>query len=423
MALITEAQLNMANLNEEPVWEAGIYQFETTDPVEGGPEGIDNKPTRQLANRTAYLKEEQGKIKEEVLLLNQQWSENANYGIGHEVVRNGLRYIARLASGPDNGGAITPENNSGSTWDLVLPQAYSTTDMQKGWLRLALVVGDNNTAGDFLSLEVIGGSDFGANTRFSADIMIVERAGSAQVIVTPKTLGLSNPEFYIKSPSANTYELWMKKLADFSSPVTVVRKSRSRYSATVAGILSITNTAPTDITLVPYDTGYQFASIPIGMEVAFDTPPPTHDRRFRFVKLTADDAYNGSLLNNKVISGTAPNLVVKMTVNSALSPINGQQIEMLNTMGAIPTPGLTSGVIIQDAMRNLSGSVSGTLGDSLYDGATGVFDLGEYVGLSRTATANALGFNNFYFDASRQVPTADRFQPFGVSRVFYKRIY
>ncbi|WP_262360102.1 hypothetical protein [Vibrio cholerae] len=54
----------MANLNEEPVWEEGIYQFETTDPVEGGPEGIDNKPTRQLANRTAYLKKEQDKLKD-----------------------------------------------------------------------------------------------------------------------------------------------------------------------------------------------------------------------------------------------------------------------------------------------------------------------------------------------------------------------
>ncbi|MEH0371283.1 hypothetical protein [Vibrio mimicus] len=64
MALITEAQLNMANLNEEPVWEEGVYQFETTDPVEGGPEGIDNKPTRQLANRTAYLKQEQEKLKD-----------------------------------------------------------------------------------------------------------------------------------------------------------------------------------------------------------------------------------------------------------------------------------------------------------------------------------------------------------------------
>lgn len=48
----------MANLPEAPTWEAGIYQFERTDPVEGGPDGIDNTPTKQLANRTAYLKQE-----------------------------------------------------------------------------------------------------------------------------------------------------------------------------------------------------------------------------------------------------------------------------------------------------------------------------------------------------------------------------
>jgi hypothetical protein len=46
----------MANVPENPTWEAGIYQFETTDPVQGGPDGIDNLPNRQLANRTAYLK-------------------------------------------------------------------------------------------------------------------------------------------------------------------------------------------------------------------------------------------------------------------------------------------------------------------------------------------------------------------------------
>ncbi|HDI3286012.1 TPA: hypothetical protein PMC98_002648, partial [Vibrio cholerae] len=38
----------------------------------------------------------------------QEWNANVNYGIGQEVVRNGLRYIARAASGPDNGGAKDP---------------------------------------------------------------------------------------------------------------------------------------------------------------------------------------------------------------------------------------------------------------------------------------------------------------------------
>jgi len=46
----------MANLTESPNWEVGIYQFETTDPVMGGADGIDNLPIKQLANRTVYLK-------------------------------------------------------------------------------------------------------------------------------------------------------------------------------------------------------------------------------------------------------------------------------------------------------------------------------------------------------------------------------
>lgn len=51
----------MANLKETATWEAGIYQFETSDPVMGGENGIDNKPTQQLANRTSWLKTELAK--------------------------------------------------------------------------------------------------------------------------------------------------------------------------------------------------------------------------------------------------------------------------------------------------------------------------------------------------------------------------
>ena len=46
----------MANLSESPVYESGIYQLETTDPVLGGANGVANLQGRQLANRTAWLK-------------------------------------------------------------------------------------------------------------------------------------------------------------------------------------------------------------------------------------------------------------------------------------------------------------------------------------------------------------------------------
>lgn len=47
----------MANLKEIIEWVDGIYQLETTDPVMGGPNGVDNLQAKQLGNRTQFLKQ------------------------------------------------------------------------------------------------------------------------------------------------------------------------------------------------------------------------------------------------------------------------------------------------------------------------------------------------------------------------------
>jgi len=57
----------MADLSETATWEPGIYQIEETDPVQGGPNGIDNLPHRQLANRTLRLKNDHEALKNEVV--------------------------------------------------------------------------------------------------------------------------------------------------------------------------------------------------------------------------------------------------------------------------------------------------------------------------------------------------------------------
>lgn len=46
----------MADLPESNEWTTGIYQLETSDPVLGGPEGIDNLQAKQLSNRTRWLR-------------------------------------------------------------------------------------------------------------------------------------------------------------------------------------------------------------------------------------------------------------------------------------------------------------------------------------------------------------------------------
>jgi hypothetical protein len=46
----------MANITESEQWDDGVYQLETTDPVQGGADGVDNLPHKALANRTTWLK-------------------------------------------------------------------------------------------------------------------------------------------------------------------------------------------------------------------------------------------------------------------------------------------------------------------------------------------------------------------------------
>lgn len=51
----------MANIKENttnPVWPEGIYQLETSDPVLGGENGVDNRQAAQLAARTQVLKKQ-----------------------------------------------------------------------------------------------------------------------------------------------------------------------------------------------------------------------------------------------------------------------------------------------------------------------------------------------------------------------------
>jgi len=52
----------MANNPETTQWEAGIYQFETSDAITGGVGGIDNRPHVELGNRTRFLKSRQDAI-------------------------------------------------------------------------------------------------------------------------------------------------------------------------------------------------------------------------------------------------------------------------------------------------------------------------------------------------------------------------
>ena len=48
----------MANQPESSTWATGVYQWEATDPAQGGLGGVMNTPILQLASRTRYLKDQ-----------------------------------------------------------------------------------------------------------------------------------------------------------------------------------------------------------------------------------------------------------------------------------------------------------------------------------------------------------------------------
>ena len=48
----------MANLTLTRQWVENIYQLETSDPVMGGPDGVDNRQAKELGARTNWLKDQ-----------------------------------------------------------------------------------------------------------------------------------------------------------------------------------------------------------------------------------------------------------------------------------------------------------------------------------------------------------------------------
>lgn len=59
----------MANQPESPTWRAGVFQLETETPVRGGTGGESNTPLLNLADRTAWLRQQVDAIQAALLLL------------------------------------------------------------------------------------------------------------------------------------------------------------------------------------------------------------------------------------------------------------------------------------------------------------------------------------------------------------------
>lgn len=72
--------------------------------------------------------------------------------------------------------------------------------------------------------------------------------------------------------------------------------------------------------------------VPIGvMDNLAGVTAPATDKAYRYIKLTASDAYNDTILTSETISGSAPDLTATAVILLAGSPMNGDTVPLINT--------------------------------------------------------------------------------------------
>lgn len=124
-----------------------------------------------------------------------------------------------------------------------------------------------------------------------------------------------------------------------------------------------------------------WANFPIGVPVpvTFGAAEPPADRDYRYVKLSATDAYNTGVLTGEVITGVAPLVVAYARITLAGSPIYGNTIYLVNTERRYIRPGM-AGSIENDQMQGHafpSGGYAGSQGVVLDTWPNGVVTAGQ----------------------------------------------
>lgn len=112
----------------------------------------------------------------------------------------------------------------------------------------------------------------------------------------------------------------------------------------------------------------EWASQPIGVPVPMldnlvgVAGPPT-DKSYRYIKLTASDAYNDGALTGQSVAGTAPLVVATAVIELANSPINGQTVHLINTERRFLRAG-AAGSVENDQMQQITGNFNDRFSNS-----------------------------------------------------------
>jgi hypothetical protein len=147
---------------------------------------------------------------------------------------------------------------------------------------------------------------------------------------------------------------------DVVGPASAVAHNVSAFADATGKVLEDTGFAAADLS-DPWAHQAIGVPIPLWTHLAGVLAPPTN-KDYRYIKLTAADAYNTGVLTGESVSGSAPLVLATATVSMSGSPINGVSVSLINTERRALRAG-SSGTLEADQMqghRHLRNSVGST---------------------------------------------------------------
>ena len=195
-----------------------------------------------------------------------------------------------------------------------------------------------------------------------------------QAAITTTKAGQANTSAGLASDSAGA--------AATSEAAALAHKNAAGVSAGNAAdseAAAAASAASVDASILRWVTQPIGVPIPFRDDIAGVEVPPTDNPNFRYIKLTAADAYNTGVLTSETVSGSAPLVLATAVISVAGSPINGAVVDLVNTTRRSLRGG-NSGTVEQDALQNITGSTS-----LIYFGG----DNGNAGAMSKTLVSNS----------------------------------
>jgi hypothetical protein len=115
--------------------------------------------------------------------------------------------------------------------------------------------------------------------------------------------------------------------------------------------------------------------IPVYDQMVGVSAPPT-TAAYRYIKLTAADAYNAGVLTSESVTGSAPLVLATAVISLAGSPLNGLSVNLINTERRVLRAG-SSGAIEADAFQGHQFVIAYTNLNYALGGYPGLYNTGQ----------------------------------------------